>query len=78
MKKVAIFGSSRTDPESGLYGAVEKMGKDFASYGWVVVTGGGPGTMEAANKGAKLAKGKSIGNRLGSSWAISFRFPYAN
>ena len=50
MKKVAIFGSSRTNPESGLYSAVEKMGKDFASYGWVVVTGGGPGTMEAATK----------------------------
>ena len=52
MKKVAIFGSSRTNPESGLYSAVEKMSKNIASKGWVVVTGGGPGTMEAANKGA--------------------------
>ena len=52
MKKVAIFGSARTNPESGLYKAVEKLGKNIASNGWVVVTGGGPGTMEASNKGA--------------------------
>ena len=52
MKKVAIFGSSRTDTESNLYKAVEKLGKSISSKGWVVVTGGGPGTMEAANKGA--------------------------
>ncbi len=52
MKKVAIFGSSRTDPDSDLYAAVEKLGKECALDGWTVVTGGGPGTMEAANKGA--------------------------
>ena len=52
MKKVAIFGSSRTKPDSGLYDAVEKLGKYIAEQGWIVVTGGGPGTMEAANKGA--------------------------
>ena len=52
MKKVAIFGSARTDPESGLYKSVEKLGKYIASQGWIVVTGAGPGTMEAANKGA--------------------------
>ncbi len=69
MKKVAIFGSSRTNPESGLYRAVEKMGKDFASYGWVVVTGGGPGTMEAANKGAS-----SIDINLSEAEAIYLPF----
>ncbi len=61
MKKVAIFGSARTDPESGLYLAVEKLGKNIAEQGWIVVTGGGPGTMEAANKGAMGAyNGKSL------------------
>jgi uncharacterized protein (TIGR00730 family) len=52
MKKVAVFGSSRTKSDSGLYSAVEKLGKNIAAQGWIVVTGGGPGTMEAANKGA--------------------------
>lgn len=52
MKKVAIFGSSRTDSETKLYKSVEKLGKTITSNGWIVVTGGGPGTMEAANKGA--------------------------
>ena len=55
MRKVAIFGSARTDSDSGLYKAVEKLGKNIAAEGWVVVTGGGPGTMEAANKGAMSA-----------------------
>ena len=55
MKKVAIFGSARTSPDSGLYKAVEKLGKNIAAEGWIVVTGGGPGTMEAANKGAMSA-----------------------
>lgn len=52
MVKVAIFGSARTDPNSPLCSAVEKMAKKIAERGWTVVTGGGPGTMEAANKGA--------------------------
>lgn len=61
MKKVAIFGSSRTDPDSNLYKAVEKLGRNISKNGWVVVTGGGPGTMEAANKGAMSA---CLGNSL--------------
>ena len=52
MKKVAIFGSARTNSESNLYKAVEKLGRNIAENGWVVVTGGGPGAMEAANRGA--------------------------
>lgn len=55
MKKVAIFGSARTDSESNLYKAVERLGKSIVENGWIVVTGGGPGTMEAANRGAMSA-----------------------
>jgi hypothetical protein len=55
MKKIAIFGSARTKEDSNLYKAVEKLGKNIAENGWIVVTGGGPGTMEAANKGAMSA-----------------------
>ena len=55
MKKVAIFGSARTKTNSNLYKAVEKLAYNIVSEGWIVVTGGGPGTMEAANKGAMSA-----------------------
>lgn len=51
-RKVAVWGSSRTPADSGLYKSIEKMARDLASDGWVIVTGGGPGNMEAANKGA--------------------------
>ena len=51
-KKVAVWGSARTPEDSGLYRSIERMGKELAEEGWVVVTGGGPGNMEAANKGA--------------------------
>lgn len=60
-KKVAVFGSARTNPDSNLYKAVEKLGRRLAESGWVIVTGGGPGTMEAANKGAM---GVCAGNSL--------------
>lgn len=51
-RKVAVWGSARTDPNSGLYKSIERMGSELSNEGWVVVTGGGPGSMEAANKGA--------------------------
>ena len=51
-KKVAIFGSARTDRDSGLYQAVHEMAQTLSKEGWIVVTGGGPGSMEAANLGA--------------------------
>jgi len=51
-KKVAIFGSARTSPDSGLFQSIERISYELASEGWTIVTGGGPGSMEAANKGA--------------------------
>ena len=51
-KKVAVWGSARTAPDTDLYRSIEQLGRELAEDGWVVVTGGGPGNMEAANKGA--------------------------
>ena len=54
-KKVAVFGSARTNPNGSLYKAIEEMSSQLSKDGWIVVTGGGPGSMEAANKGANQA-----------------------
>ena len=58
---VSIFGSNRVQPEDELYGKAERIGRLLAENGFGVITGGGPGVMEAANKGASMAGGKSIG-----------------
>lgn len=58
---VTVFGSARTAPEHPHYQAAETLGRLLAEAGVPVITGGGPGVMEAANKGAKLADGSSIG-----------------
>jgi hypothetical protein len=58
---VTIFGSSRAQPEDEVYQKAERIGTLLAENGFGVITGGGPGVMEAANKGAALAGGKSIG-----------------
>jgi uncharacterized protein (TIGR00730 family) len=58
---VTIFGSSRAKPEDEVYQKAEIIGQLLAENGFGVITGGGPGVMEAANKGAGLAGGKSIG-----------------
>lgn len=60
-KAVTIFGSARTRPGDHYYKAAEETGRLLAKAGYAVITGGGPGIMEAANKGAFEAKGKSIG-----------------
>jgi uncharacterized protein (TIGR00730 family) len=60
-KAVTVFGSARTHPDDPQYGAAERMGALLAERGFAVITGSGPGIMEAANKGAKLAGGRSIG-----------------
>ncbi len=60
-KAVAIFGSSRTKPTNKYYKLTEEIAYNLAKAGYAVITGAGPGIMEAANKGAKKAGGQSIG-----------------
>lgn len=58
---ISIFGSARSQPESEHFLLAEEIAFKLASQGWGIITGGGPGIMEAGNKGANKAKGKSIG-----------------
>lgn len=60
-RAVTVFGSARTKPGSMYYGKAEEIGAALAVAGFAVITGGGPGIMEAANKGAKQADGMSVG-----------------
>lgn len=58
---VSIFGSARTQRTESDYKAARRMGSQIAKRNIAVITGGGPGIMEAANRGAALAGGKSVG-----------------
>ncbi len=58
---VTVFGSARTPARDPNYKTAVALGKKLARYHIPVITGGGPGIMEAANKGAALGKGKSVG-----------------
>lgn len=58
---IGVFGSARTPPDSPHYAMAEELGGKLVQAGFAVITGGGPGAMEAANKGASQAGGVSVG-----------------
>ncbi|HET7801668.1 MAG TPA: TIGR00730 family Rossman fold protein [Humibacillus xanthopallidus] len=58
---VAVFGSARTRPSDPAYAMGVEVGRQLAEAGYAVITGGGPGAMEAANRGAFEARGTSVG-----------------
>jgi hypothetical protein len=58
---VSCFGSARAPEDSPAYALARETGRLFAEAGWAVVTGGGPGVMEAANRGCRESGGLSVG-----------------
>ncbi len=74
---VTIFGSARTKPKDPYYKAAVKISQLLAKNHIAVITGGGPGIMEAANKGASQAKGRSVGLNIDLPFEQGGN-PYAN
>lgn len=84
---VSVFGSARIKPESPYYALAEAIGTRLAKAGLPVIAGGGPGIMEAANKGAFNAGGHSIGlniklphetkNNVFQTHSLSFEYFYS-
>jgi uncharacterized protein (TIGR00730 family) len=58
---VTLFGSARLKPNHKMYRAAEETARLLVENGYAVITGGGPGIMEAGNRGAYMAKGESVG-----------------
>ena len=58
---ITVFGSAKTRPGDKYYKLAERTAAFLVKQGYAIMTGAGPGIMEAANKGAKKAKGASIG-----------------
>ena len=84
---IGVFGSARTRPGNPTYEQAERVGRGLAEADFAVITGGGPGSMEAANKGASEAGGTSVGLGIElpfesglNSWVdigINFRYFFA-
>ncbi len=66
IKKVIIFGSARSKPASAEYKMAERFSRNMSEKGYMIITGGGPGVMEAGNKGAIK----------GNDFALNIRLPY--
>jgi uncharacterized protein (TIGR00730 family) len=73
----AVFGSARIAADSGEYAAARELGRLLAERGYAVITGGGPGVMEAANRGAAEAGGISVGCNIELPYEQEIN-PYAN
>ena len=84
---IAVFGSARLGPEHPSYAIAERLGRRLVEEGFAVITGGGPGAMEAANKGASEAGGVSVGLGIELPWesglndwvdvGVNFRYFFA-
>jgi hypothetical protein len=74
---VTVFGSARVTEDSPYYAAAREVGAGIAKRGFAVITGGGPGIMEAANRGANEAGGLSVGCNIELPHEQSPN-PYAN
>jgi uncharacterized protein (TIGR00730 family) len=84
---IAVFGSARTPPDHPTYALAEELGGKLSAAGFAVITGGGPGAMEAANKGASEAGGVSVGLGIELPWesglnewadmGVNFRYFFA-
>jgi len=64
IRKVAVFGSARTKPSEPLYALARELGRGLSEAGYMVITGGGPGIMQAVNEGAGLEHSFGVNIRL--------------
>jgi uncharacterized protein (TIGR00730 family) len=78
-KSVTFFGSARCGEKDRWYQEAKKLANMLAKEGFSIITGGGPGIMEAANRGAyeaKLKAGKSTAKKIGDSIGLNIKLPY--